>query len=398
MTLNKARLPNIFYISFVLYGISSSVISPLIPVLSVTVKTGFNNIGLVLSVASIFSLLLTFASGRLCDKFNLKIIMMTGIFLIFLGFLLSGVRFNFIIFTLFIILINSGYGLINPLTHTYVSKLFHKNHSSTFLKMDFFWYLGAIIAPLAISAILFFNFNYRYLFIFFAAAFFIMLVSFFKVNFKRDYGYTGSDENCNEDMVKFSIIRDPILMFAGLMMFFYQGALSGMLTWLTTYFTAFNLDVATGSVVLSFYWVFALIGIFLTVRLLKKSNEITMLLFGSILGIACNLVFVLTNLIYIKFIFILLQAMFFSVIFPLTLSLMVYESHSRSGTILGFNIAAAISGSILFQPLLGYIAQFIGRGSTIYVILAGLILGLAFNLVLFLLLRKKYKTRLMIKL
>jgi len=400
MKLNKVRLLNIFYFSFVLYGISSSVISPLIPIISRDLKIGFNNIGFILSVASIFSLLLTFASGRLCDKFNIKIIMTSGVFLIFLGFLLIGIGFNFLIFTLFTILLNSGYGIINPVAHTYISKLFHKNRSSTFLKIDLFWYIGAAVGPLLISAVLIFNLNYRYLFLFFALAFFVLLFSFCRVKFNRDHEKIRRSENCDDTLLKFSIIRDPVLMIAGLMVFFYNGALNGMLTWLTTYFTAFNLNVSTGSVVLSFYWVFSIIGIFFMGKLLKKSNEITLTLFGAILGIICNIVFIFTDLIYVKFIFILLQAMFFGVIFPLTLSLilMAYENHSRNGTILGFNIAAAISGSILFQPLLGFIAEYVGKDSTIFIILAGLIMGFIFNLILFMRLHKKYKTRIIIKL
>lgn len=393
MTSTKVKLPNIFYYSFILYGISSTIISPLIPIISRDLKMGYNKIGLIFLVASIFSLLLTLASGRLCDKFNIKIILIIGIILLFIGFLLFGVYLNSIIFTLVVILIQSGYGIINPVAHTYASRLFYKNHSSTFLKIDLFWYIGAIIGPLLISATLFFKLNYKFLFLFFALAFLTLLISFYRVSIKNNYEKTKSEEKNNKIITEFSTLKNPILIINSLMLFFYTGSVNGLITWMTIYLTAFNLNVSIGSLVLSLYWIFSVVGLFFIGKLLKKSNEITILLLGAIFGIICISISVFSNLIYIKLVFLLLQAIFFSTVFPLALSITAHESHLNSGAIIGFNMAVAISGSVLFQPLLGFIAQYIGKGSILYVILAGLIFGLIFNLILFMLVNKKYSFR-----
>lgn len=397
MASSNLGLPNIFYNSFVLYGISSTIISPLIPIISSDLKVGYNKIGLVFLIGSIFSILLTFISGRLCDKFNIKIITIVGIFLIFLGFLLFGTHLNFIIFTLIFILIQSGYGIINPVAHTYAARIFYKSHSPTFLKIDLYWYFGAIAGPLLISLMLFFKISFKFLFLAISLSFLLLLLAFFRVNFKSNSEKVKSEEKDSKIKAKFFTIINPILIITSLMLFFYIGSLNGLTTWMTTYLTAYGLNVSIGSLVLSFYWLFSIAGLFFIRKLLRKINEITILLSGVILGIIFTFVFSFINLIYVKVICLLLQAIFFSVIFPLALSITVHESNVSSGTLIGFNMAAAMSGSILFQPLLGFIAEYVGKDSIVYLILAGLIIGLIFNLVLYILIRKKNKAMYLIK-
>jgi MFS family permease len=70
----------------------------------------------------------------------------------------------------------------------------------------------------------------------------------------------------------------------------------------------------------------------------------------------------------------------------------VEEAPKAAGTIIGLILVIQGSGMMVFQPILGYIAEHIGKNYTIYAVLIGLILGLICNIILFLLLKKKKKT------
>jgi MFS family permease len=117
-------------------------------------------------------------------------------------------------------------------------------------------------------------------------------------------------------------------------------------------------------------------------KILKKTNEITLLFLGCLIGTACLSVFSFVPNIYIKIVFFSIQAIFLSGIFPLSTSIAVHESSKSSGTILGFVIAFAFSGSIVSQPVFGYVAEYLGKHFTAYVALAGSMIGLIFTFIL----------------
>jgi MFS family permease len=167
-------------------------------------------------------------------------------------------------------------------------------------------------------------------------------------------------------------------------------------SWLTTYFLFFNISVYQGSLVLSFYWVFMVSGLFLTQKMIKKTNEITIILYGSILGAISILIFGLVDFVPIKLIFLAMNGFFISGISPMTMSISISQNPNRAGSITGFIIAFYLFGEILFQPLLGFFAEHLGKNSIIYIIIAGFIITMILSFLLFMTLRVKNKTRLII--
>ena len=151
----KNRTVNLLLNIFIFYGIIFTIIDPLIPLISEKLKIGYDKIGLILLLASIASLLSTFISGKLCDRYNVKRIILVGLIALLGGFILYSIYLNLIFFILTVVLFRIGWGILDAGVHTYASQLSYKNHSPLFLKLDFFWYIGAIIGPIVISAMLF---------------------------------------------------------------------------------------------------------------------------------------------------------------------------------------------------------------------------------------------------
>lgn len=383
---------------FFFYGLSYTVLDPLVPIISESLKSGFGKIGFALFVGSLFSLVTPLLSGRFSDKFDVRFVILLGLFLLFLGFFSFGIYSYFWSFILFIIFNRVGYGIIDPSILNHASRLFDKDYGKIFLKLDLFWHFGAIASPLLVSLVLLLNIDIKYIFISLSFSFGVLL-SIFYYSFPRTQKNSRSElyQNfSNHDLVKLnwlSAIRNPIVLVTSIATFFHVGSIFGLSTWLTTYFTAFNVKVSYGSAILSLYWVFSTIGIFLTIRVLKKTNEITLLLLGTLLSIISIGILGLTNSISVKIFVLMIQAISVSGFFSLTKSIVVHENPNSAGTLIGFNMTAGLFGGMLFQPALGYIAEEIGKNFTVYLLLLGWMLSFVFLSITYVLLNRKYKTR-----
>jgi len=389
----------IFNLIFLMFGISSIAIDPLIPHISETLGIGYDKIGLALLIGSIFSLVSTFFSGIFCDRVDIKKVIMVGLILLFSGFFVFGIKLSFLMFLLALILLRSGYGTIDSSIHAYVSQIYKHNHSPLFLKLDLFWYMGAVIGPLTIGGALLLRINPQLVFLFFAACFAALVISFYAINKKE--GAISKEPSRVFNFAEFgSTFRNIVVIFASLVLFFMMGAQIGLSTWLTTYFTAFGVDVSFGSLILSFYWAFSTLGLYIGIKLLPKSNEITLLLISAITGTLFLAAASFLHPQWLKIAFLMLQGMFFSVIFSLSISISAYENNQMKGTIMGFNIASALLGGVVFQPILGYVAEYVGKQYTIFAILAAAALGSFCTAALFYILHKKYgaKIRLALRL
>ena len=389
----------ILYFIFLVFGIATSSVDPLIPLIAEELNVGFDSIGIALFIGMIFLLVANYTAGKLGDSFDTKKIILIGIILILAGFLLFGLYINFIIFILVMVIIRLGYGTIDASIYTYVSQFYLKNRGSIFVKLNLLWYLGCVLGPVFVSTTLFLNIRSRNIFLLISFLFAVLAVLFFIIAPGKSSLNTYDRSNSNETKTKnqneagsvrlILLIKNPVIMTSAILLFFYAGSIFGLSAWLTTYFSAFDVQVKYGSAILSIYWLFSIIGLIITNKLLKKFSEIKILTLGYIIGVFCLLIVSLTPIIYIKIIFLALQALFLSSIFPLAKSIPVEEAPAAAGAIIGLILAIQGSGMMIFQPILGYIAEHIGKNYTIYAVLIGLVLGLTCNIILFSLLKKR---------
>ncbi|MCG2788955.1 MAG: MFS transporter [Actinomycetia bacterium] len=382
-----------FYFIFILFGLSIITIDPLIPLIAEQIQVGFDRIGIALFIGSIAALLSNFIAGSLSDRFDIKKLILFSLILLLAGFIIFGTYLNYGIFTLVIILLRIGFGTLDTTIHSFSSKLFKKDISRVFLKLDIAWYFGACLGPLIISVVLFFDFLPRYLFFIFALAYTVFIVVFYRICPKRKIqddlqGFNRDTHTSGKK--RFSVLKDPAVIMGSLVLFFYLGALMGFSSWMTTYLLSFGIRVAYGSAILSLYWFFSIIGMIITTRIISRVREITILLSGCLVGTICLFIFCFIPNIYLKIVILSMQAVFFAGIFPLTTSISAKRDKENSGTILGFTIAFAFAGSIIFQPIYGYIAEYLGKNYIAYLALGGSIIGLVFTIILFRIIRKKH--------
>jgi MFS family permease len=381
-----------FYFIFILFGLSIIVIDPLVPVIAEELGVGFDKMGIALFIGSITALIANIISGRLSDSVDIKKLVLTGLFLLFLGFALFGAYLNFIVFIIVTIFLRVGFGTIDTSIHSFSSKLFDKDISRLFLKLDIAWYSGAAMGPLVVAAILYFDFLPRYLFFIFAFIYIFFIAAFYRICPKKRIDAGPPMKDRKEHKTGKSIlatVRDPLILNASMILFIYLGSLMGLSTWMTTYFLSLGVPVAYGSAILSVYWIFSIVGMMLTARLVKRFSEIGILFYSCLIGIIFLSLFSFMPFLYIKIASLALQAVCFAAIFPLTTAISANSDPENSGTILGFTIAFAFAGSIVFQPVYGYLTEYLGKEYISYIALGGALTGFIFVAMLFRIIRRR---------
>ncbi len=385
---------NIFNLIFLAFGISSIAIDPLIPYISETLQIGYDKIGVVLLIGSVFSLVSTLLSGIFSDHLDIKKVILTGLILLFFGFLIFGIHINLIIFLIVLILLRSGYGTIDSSIHAYISHIHKKDRSFLFLRLDIFWFLGAVLGPLAIGGALILGIDPQFVFLLFTVVFFALIISF-SVSRKKLNGAGPKRFDKVFNFFEFGrAIKNSVVVLTSLLLFFMMGAQIGLSTWFTAYFTAFGLDISYGSLILSLYWAFSALGLYFGMKLLPRSNEITLLIISCAAGTIFLAASSFLEPTWIKVLFLMAQGLSISVIFALSISVSAQENNRMKGTIMGLNISSALLGGVVFQPILGFVAEYAGSQYTIFAILAGSILGTGCAAALFYILFKKYRIRL----
>ena len=388
----KGQTLKTFYFIFALFALSAVMIDPLIPIIAEQINVGFDRIGIALFIGSIATLVSNFIAGRLSDRIDIKKLILFGLVLLLLGFTLFGIYLNYILFVIILILIRIGFGTIDTTIHSFSAKLYKKDVSKIFLNLDIAWFLGAFLGPLIISAILFFDFLPRYLFFITAFTYLVSIIIFYRICPKKKILENNRSNEVDRNLSRrkgLGSLKDPAVIISGLVLFFYIGAVFGLTTWLTTYFLDLGIRVAYGSAILSFFWLFSIIGIIITIRLVSKLKEITILFYCFLAGTICLALFSLIPNLYVKIVVFVIQAIFFAGIFPLTTAISVQRDPENSGTILGFVIALAFAGSIVFQPVFGYVTEYLGKNYIVFIALGGAILGLIFTFILFRIIRNK---------
>ena len=387
----KKQTLKTFYFIFTLFGLSIVMIDPLIPVIAEQINVGFDRIGIALFMGSVATLISNFIAGRLSDRIDIKRLVLFGLILLFLGFTLFGIYLNYILFIIIIILLRVGFGTIDTTIHSFSSKLYKKDVSRIFLNLDIAWYSGAFLGPLIISAVLFFDFLPGHLFFITAFTYIASIIIFYRIcpkkRIQEDRLSSGGDKSLSRRK-GLSSLKDPVVIMGSLLLFFYMGSLMGLSSWMTTYFLGFGIRVAYSSAILSLYWFFSIIGMIIAIRIVSKFREITILFYGCLAGTICLSIFSFIPNIYVKISILAIQAIFFSGIFPLTTSISAQRNQENSGTILGFIIAFAFAGSIVFQPIYGYAAEYFGKNYIAFIALGGALIGLIFTFILFRIIQK----------
>jgi len=383
---------NILYYIFAISGLTIASLSPLTPIIVENLQIGYSKISIAFFIGNIFFLLATIIGGKLSDRYDTKKVIFYSTLLMSLGILIFGVHRSYIIFTIALLLIRLGLGSLNVSVAALPSKLSKIKISKIFVILNIYWFAGSAIGPLLVSGAIYLNINTNLLFLFY---FLLLLIS---VIISLKAGFAGSKENKGpvhnkvkyNQRVKFVFIKNPIIIICGIMAFFFIGGVWGFAPWITAYFLAFKVPVAVSSIALSAYFLFGLLGAIVVNKFLKIFSDIKLLLGICIIAFISLTVLCFSSNVIVKMIFLFIQAISFAGVYPLITAIPVKEEpRDNSGSILAVVVSIGFLGGIVFQPVYGYIADYIGGGFTSFIALASMGVASIMTIILSITLRKR---------
>ena len=364
----------LLFIQLFILGVGGSIVGPLIPIISDSFEVSLDVVGSTLSLNAFGLLLASMFSGILSERFGKNKMLVTASILFSVSFLSLYLSNNFIYFTISYFIFGISWGIISLICNSLISDIFDSNRSSQIIRINIGYMLGAAFAPLIVSSILFFNVNWRYLFLFIALINTILFI--FILLFKNRIYIEKKDKENFASLFSNSrkLLSNPVIIFCGIICFLHAGLGFSFGSWFTTYFKSISVPVNISSLILSLNTFIFCAGMLVQSFLLNKLSEERLMQFLSIPAfIFLFTAFISDNLI-VKIVFIALFQFSFSGIAATSISTGIKENPRYSATITGLINSFSFTGTIAFQYMAGYLMENYSKSSIFYTSLGALFL------------------------
>jgi fucose permease len=301
-----------------------------------------------------------FLGGLLCQKYNLNCRKLTIFGLLITSItLLLGMKISSLIgFILWAIPLGIGGGLVETFGSIMIAQ-YEKPKSSKLLNLSqVFYCIGAIGAPQIVSAALYFDISWKFIFVFFAAS--IALITAFFIIFAKNNSSSAQVE-ISENSHEYSIFKDSLFYLLSAVILIYVTFESMYVCWISAYFEkALLCPVHTSPLRLSVFWFGLIIGRF-TVTLIPIRFSFWYVMFiGTAVMFINSLALSFTSSNLIATILVFLAGLGAGPIWPTTVAICHYARNNTTFT--SYVIAAGSIGVVLGSWLGMLVVRYIGFG------------------------------------
>ena len=401
--MQKKKNLKLFYMAYLILGFVIPIFDPLYPYFSKSFNVGFDKIGLVFFGGSLTAVISMIFAGRISDRFPLRKLFLWSFAISFTGFAVFSIFHNFIGLIITVIIVNVGLIIFWPAAYAKIFHDYNENYSTMYVKLERFYYLTTALGPLLTSLLLYLNILPRYIFVFLMFLF-ILLFSIFYAGYrnktsnalpvehlKTEDGQAVNAENSSSPKLtsalnlnehkkmklhkKISNFFTPVVIVANISLTLFGGVMTGTSAWLTTYFTSFNIAVFLSSIFVAIYWFSTFIGLQILTSIIGRIKEEKILFYGGIVCAVSLICFSFINIIYIKIFFLMLVGISIAGIYPLCGAITISANPKSAGTSSGITIAMGLLGGLIVSPVMGFVAQYLGKSYIPYVLIILSVLG-----------------------
>lgn len=326
---------------------------------------------------SLAGMVVTFIGGALIEKLGQKRTVLLGIVSLIAGMVLQALSKSFFMFFLGFIPIVAGLNIYSVASNTMVPMIFVGSSTLAMNLFHFMYGAGSTVSQNAIGVLLDKGITWRSIYLVIAVLYGIVFLAFKSARFP-------DKERVPVQEGEVSVFRNPMLYIIGAALGFYVFAEQGMSLWLPNYLKeAFGLRESIGARYLGIFFLLFAIGRLLGGFIVQKAGVMKTVILTEVAALVLLFIGVFFGSSYL--IVISISGLFFSIVFPSTISLVSKIFKERPGMATGFimTMVAFILNSM--NLVMGILMDNIGPRLAILL----LPLSMAISLVLMILIRAR---------
>jgi fucose permease len=341
------------YLSILSYGISLTIIGPLLGSIQTTFTLSEGELGLFTVSLSVGLIISVFWGGYIVDRFSIKRVGISGQLLLSLGLFLFSLTNIFFWGMAAFFAIGIGGGLIEIVTNTLISDLYRERRASGLNLLHGFFGIGALVGPLFAGFLLDARVDWQRIYqivaLFSTSIIFLYILS----QFPRDITPEKIDLS-----IFATIFKSPYTLLLGIIILLYVGAEMGITYWSVLYMkTHLKFSTITASSFLTYFWVAITVGRFICYGLGKRVGEKVLLLLLSVGAVFSYGLFILSETVVMSGISLVLVGFCFSGVFPTIIAIGGSRYPAQTGTINGFLMTFMGLGILISPPLMGMVSE-----------------------------------------
>ena len=347
----------ILFASFVLFGISVTVIGAVLPRVLADFGWDYLAAGTVLAAGSMGTLLAAYFAGRVIDRVGFRSAMAIGLILDAAGLMVFATTASVPLNAVLYFLIGVGQGFIEVAVNWSIVKMVPQGSGRPMSLMHGAFSVGAVAGPMAAGAAMASGIPWAIIYRVLGGLFLVLLVFSCLVPGR---GLEGSAAGTRAHH-RAELHGEPVFWLGSIVLLLYVGVEMGLSNWMGEFFVSgLGATAASGAFAVSAFWLGLLAGRFGVPLLYRGPRQDKVLdILGTILVVSTTALAVLGYCGGVKIAFLVsaVAGVGCSCVYPLSMSLVGEAFPDAQGEAMGFASAGGGLGSFLFPLGLAYVAR-----------------------------------------
>jgi len=369
-------MPHASFASNLLWVMVIGLLGPSVPAIVRGLGISYAQAGFLFTLLSLGSLFGSSAGAIVSDYVNRKRILalFSGLFAI--GLIAVGFALGYIALCATVLIFSLFGSPIGSIGQSVMLDMYPDQRSRYLALQTLFAAVGSFIAPLLVAVNLAGGLSWRGPFLETAALVAILTVVVLLVRIPD-----SAAKHSGRTPLR-TILRNPNMLIAAALIFFYVSVDLGFSYWLAEYFsTELGVNVRLSSAAVSVFLVGMISSRLITSRLVKHVATKRILVIGLSLAATSLLGFILVPVVWLKAVLACTYGLGVGPVFPLIVAKASEEYPKQSGAVTGVLFGCVSLGGMAFPLLLGVLATSVGIERSYFlpfVVLIGLLVGVLF--------------------
>ncbi len=346
------------------HGVVLLLLGPVLPSIMETFRIDTSAAGMMLGLSSLGFALGPLIAGALADRAGVRLVFFLGLATeaLVLGLLGMAPSFLLVVAAAFV------FGLASAFVETAVNvvpALLQRRQAGSLMNVvHLFFSVGAFVSPFLAGLILKMTGDWRP--VFWWAILPTALLALLVLRIPFPARVAQDDGGAASVTSSWALLRERPILLGALALFLYVGAEVGVSSWIVLYLQR-KLSFATlaSTSGLSILWIGIMVGRYLNSRLARHRSSRELVVGAGVGGLVTGLALLTARTPMMAYVWLGAIGLFMSGVYPNVMAELNGRDPARAGVVTGFLAVGASAGAMVFQPLIGAVAKWIGLSAAL---------------------------------